>query len=97
MRFFTVPLLSRNVQVHAVNACPDIAEMRDSEASFTVGCAFVILKWAKTQELEDFLASISVGGTGSGPRGLTATPPSKTAPSFAAGGQPRPGASWTPA
>ncbi|CAM9465136.1 unnamed protein product [Scytosiphon promiscuus] len=49
----------------------------------------------RTQELEDFLASITAGGTGAGPGGLTATPPSGSAPS--GGGQPRPGASWTPA
>nr|AML78874.1 putative LOV domain-containing protein [Scytosiphon dotyi] len=49
----------------------------------------------RTQELEDFLASITAGGTGAGPGGLTATPPSGSAPS--GGGHPRPGASWTPA
>lgn len=47
------------------------------------------------QELEDFLASITAGGTGAGPGGLTATPPEGSAPS--GGGHPRPGASWTPA
>lgn len=49
----------------------------------------------RTQELENFLASITSGGTGAGPGGLTATPPSGGAPS--GGGQPRPGASWMPA
>lgn len=49
----------------------------------------------RLQELETFLASITAGGTGEGPGGLTATPPSGSAPS--GGGHPRPGASWKPA